>query len=60
MSSFNRGKWSELYAIIYLLLSPKISIANANLDIITNDLYNLKKLTYIKEFPILDTISPNF
>ena len=47
MSSFNRGEWSELYAIIYLLLSPKISIANANLDKITNDLYNLKKLTYI-------------
>ena len=47
MSSFNRDEWSELYAIIYLLLSPKISIANANLDKITNDLYNLKKLTYI-------------
>lgn len=44
MSSFNRGEWSEIYAILAMLLCPKLAISNAELEIITNELYDLKKI----------------
>ena len=43
-NSFNRGEWSEIYAILSMLLCPKLSIGNAELEEITNELYNLKKI----------------
>ena len=44
MSSFNRGEWSEIYAILSLLLCPDLSIGNSELEEITNELYNLKQI----------------
>lgn len=43
MGAFNRGEWSEIYAIICLLLCPKLSVGNAELEEITHELYGLKK-----------------
>ncbi len=43
-SSFNRGEWSEIYAILSMLLCPRLSIGNAELEEITNELYSLKKI----------------
>lgn len=48
MSSFNRGEWSEIYAILSMLLCPKLSIGDSELEEITKELYNLKK---IKVYP---------
>lgn len=44
MGAFNRGEWSEIYAIICLLLCPELSIGNAKLEEITHELYGLKKI----------------
>ena len=44
MGSFNRGEWSEIYAIICMLVCPELSICNANLEEITNKLYKIKKI----------------
>ena len=44
MSCFNRGEWSEFYTILALLLSPDLSIGDANLEEITHELYTLKKI----------------
>lgn len=44
MNSFNRGEWSEIYAIICLLICPDLSIGDSNLELLTKDLYKLKKI----------------
>lgn len=44
MSSFNRGEWSEIYAILCMLLCPDLSIGNAELETITNELYRIKNI----------------
>lgn len=44
MSSFNRGEWSEIYAILCMLLCPDLSIGNAELETITKDLYSIKNI----------------
>lgn len=44
MGAFNRGEWSEIYAIICLLLCPELSIGNAELEEINHELYVLKKI----------------
>lgn len=44
MSSFNRGEWSEIYAILAMLLCPKLAVGNSELETITNELYYLKKI----------------
>ncbi len=43
MNSFNRGEWSEIYAILSMLLHPNLSIGNSELKEINNELYYLKK-----------------
>lgn len=44
MNSFNRGEWSELYGILFLLIKPKLKIANSQLEIINDTIYILKKI----------------
>ena len=44
MSSFNRGEWSEIYAIICMLVCPELSIGNSDLEEITNKLYKIKSI----------------
>lgn len=44
MNGFNRGEWSEIYAIISLLLCPELSIGDSELEELTKELYNLKKI----------------
>lgn len=44
MSSFNRGEWSEIYAILSMLFCPELSIGNSELEEITHELYKLKKI----------------
>lgn len=44
MSSFNRGEWSEIYAILAMLLYPDLAVGNADLETITKELYDLKKI----------------
>lgn len=51
MSNFNRGEWSEIYAILSMLLCPNLSIGNSHLEEITNKLYTLKKIIL---YPLTD------
>lgn len=44
MSSLNRGEWSELYAVLFLLLEPKLKIVDERLDDITNEIFTLEKV----------------
>ena len=39
----NRGEWSELYALIYLLVNNDIIIFDDELAEITNNLFKVKK-----------------
>ncbi len=44
MSRLNKGEWSEIYAIVSLLLAPELTICDAKLNEITKSLYDLKKI----------------
>ncbi|MDR0832154.1 MAG: HpaII family restriction endonuclease, partial [Bacillales bacterium] len=44
MLSFNRGEWSELYGILFLLIKPKLKIVNENLHPIKTDLFLVKEI----------------
>ncbi|MCH3976049.1 MAG: HpaII family restriction endonuclease [Bacilli bacterium] len=44
MSSFNRGEWSEIYAILCLLICPDLAIGDSNLEVVSQNLYKLKKI----------------
>ena len=43
--AMNKGEWSELYVILYLLDDPNLNIVDANLEEITNKLYSVKNLS---------------
>lgn len=42
--ALNRGEWSEIYAILCMLVCPDLSIANSKLEEIAKDLYEVKKI----------------
>ncbi len=42
MNSLNRGEWSELYAVLFLLLEPKLKIVDEKLNNISNDIFVLE------------------
>lgn len=47
MCKLNKGEWSELYAIMTLLLHPKLLVVDSNLDKISDELYDLKKIKMV-------------
>lgn len=46
MLSLNRGEWSELYGVLFLLVKPKLNIVDSNLKNIdsTIGLFVLKEV----------------
>lgn len=42
--AFNRGEWSELYAIFYLLSHRNLKIVNSNMEIITEELFRVESI----------------
>lgn len=52
--AMNRGEWSEFYAILSLLENPNMNIVNENFEDITNDLYQVKKLSLIEQETIIE------
>lgn len=59
MTSFNRGEWSEVYGVLFLLIKPKVQIVNSKLETIPNsDIYLIKKIilesTIKLEYEIFD------
>ncbi len=52
MISLNRGEWSELYCVLFLLIKPKVKIVDENLDEITSNLYEIKKIIAETNFPL--------
>lgn len=62
MNSYNRGEWSEIYGILFLLVKPKINIVDSQLKIINDTIYILKKIilnSKIKLEYVIDEISNN-
>ncbi len=56
MISLNRGEWSELYSVLFLLVKPKLNIVNSNLEPIEE----AKNLFVLKEIISKSKISLNY
>lgn len=59
MTSFNRGEWSEVYGVLFLLIKPKMQLVDSELNPIPNsDFYTIRKIilesTIKLEYEILD------
>lgn len=52
--AMNRGEWSEFYSILSLLENPNMNIVNENFENITNNLYQVKKLSLQEQETIID------
>ena len=57
--AMNRGEWSEFYAILALLENPDLNIVNEKLVDITNNLYQVKKLSLQEQETIIDYVLHN-
>jgi len=44
MAGFNKGEWSELYALLYLLLNPNLAIVDENLKIIDSSTFQIVEI----------------
>lgn len=54
--AMNRGEWSEFYTILSLLTEPRMKIVDESFKLITQDLYEVKKLTVQEQTTIIDYI----
>ena len=52
MITLNRGEWSELYCVLFLLIKPKIEIVDENMNKITSELFEIKKIIADTNFPL--------
>lgn len=57
--AMNRGEWSEFYTILYLLSEPNMTIADETLEMITNDLYSVNKLSIEEQDSIIEYVLDN-
>lgn len=57
--AMNRGEWSEFYAILALLENPNMSIVNEKFENVTNQLYQVKKLSLKEQETIIDYVLHN-
>ena len=44
MITLNRGEWSELYCVLFLLVKPNLTIVDENLDIISDTVFEINKI----------------
>lgn len=42
---FNKGEWSEIYTILYLLANPRVKIVDSNLNIINDKTFEVQEIT---------------
>ena len=59
MVSLNRGEWSELYAVLFLLLEPKLNIVDETLNDITDRIFELEKIILVANNSFKYSISRN-
>lgn len=52
MITLNRGEWSELYCVLFLLIKPKLEIVDENLNTITTELFEIKRIIAETNFPL--------
>ena len=52
MITLNRGEWSELYCVLFLLIKPKLEIVNENMNRITSELFEIKRIIAETNFPL--------
>lgn len=46
MLAFNRGEWSEIYGVLFLLVKPKMQIVDSDLNFITDELYRIENIIF--------------
>ena len=52
MITLNRGEWSELYCVLFLLIKPKLEIVDENMNKITSEIFEIKKIIAETNFPL--------
>lgn len=52
MITLNKGEWSELYCVLFLLIKPKLEIVDENMSKITSELFEIKKIISETNFPL--------
>ena len=52
MITLNRGEWSELYCVLFLLIKPKLEIVDENMNKITSEIFEIKKIITETNFPL--------
>ena len=52
MSSFNRGEWSEVYVVLFLLVKPKLNIVDEHFNTIDDALYIVKDVCVGTDFKL--------
>lgn len=57
--AMNRGEWSEFYTILSLLSEPNMTIADETLNMITDNLYTVNKLSVEEQDSIIDYVLDN-
>lgn len=40
----NKGEWSELYTLFYLLINGKIKIVDSRLNVINEEIFEVKEI----------------
>ena len=53
---FNKGEWSEIYTLLYLLDNPNMSIIDNNLNVINNQLFKILEIILENTNYKVDTI----
>lgn len=44
MNSYNRGEWSELYGVLFLMVKPQMVLVNSKLETLSETLFVVKKI----------------
>jgi DNA (cytosine-5)-methyltransferase 1 len=52
MISLNRGEWSELYSVLFLIVKPELVISDNNLEIISYDIFKLESIIIESKIPL--------
>lgn len=42
--AFNKGEWSELYAILYLMVHQKLKLVNCKLEVLNDNIFTVKSI----------------
>lgn len=59
MYSFNKGEWSEIYTVLFLLKTPELNIVDSNLNSINKTIHTIKEIVLDGKIKLEYKISGN-